>query len=74
MESGGPEGNEGAQPSDGEKRLHAVNAVPAPIGESRKEAGGRPGFIFNLGHGILPGTPLENVQYLVDTVRTLGRR
>ncbi len=38
------------------------------------EAGGRPGFIFNLGHGILPGTPLENVQYLVDTVRTLGRR
>lgn len=26
-------------------------------------------FIFNLGHGILPNTPLENVQFLVDTVR-----
>ncbi len=26
-------------------------------------------FIFNLGHGILPNTPLENVQLLVDTVR-----
>ena len=26
-------------------------------------------FVFNLGHGILPSTPLENVQFLVDTVR-----
>jgi uroporphyrinogen decarboxylase len=31
-------------------------------------ATGRP-FIFNLGHGILPETPLENVAYLVDRVR-----
>lgn len=27
-----------------------------------------PGFIFNLGHGILPNTPPEKVAYLVDTV------
>ncbi len=27
------------------------------------------GFIFNLGHGILPGTPYENVGYLVECVK-----
>ena len=32
-------------------------------------AGGRPGHIFNLGHGILPGTPVENVLELVATVK-----
>ncbi|HEX6348323.1 MAG TPA: uroporphyrinogen decarboxylase [Candidatus Dormibacteraeota bacterium] len=31
-------------------------------------AGGRPGHIFNLGHGVLPDTPLENLQLLVETV------
>jgi uroporphyrinogen decarboxylase len=32
------------------------------------QAGGRPGHIFNLGHGILPNTPMEQVQRLVDYV------
>ena len=35
------------------------------------EAGGRPGHIFNLGHGILPQTPLDNVLALVDIVHVL---
>lgn len=34
-----------------------------------QEAKGKPGHIFNLGHGILPMTPVENVKYLVEVVR-----
>lgn len=32
------------------------------------QAGGRPGHIFNLGHGILPQTPVDNVKRLVEFV------
>jgi uroporphyrinogen decarboxylase len=32
------------------------------------EAGGRPGHIFNLGHGIHRTTPVETVRRLVDYV------
>jgi len=32
-------------------------------------AGGRPGQIFNLGHGVLPGTPVENVLELIAAVK-----
>jgi len=30
--------------------------------------GGRPGHIFNLGHGVLPDTPVEQLQRLVEYV------
>jgi uroporphyrinogen decarboxylase len=38
------------------------------------EAGGRPGHIFNLGHGILPNTPVENVVALVNMVHEYSSR
>ncbi|HVD02451.1 MAG TPA: uroporphyrinogen decarboxylase [Candidatus Dormibacteraeota bacterium] len=33
-----------------------------------RRAAGRPGHVFNLGHGVLPETPLENLQLLIETV------
>jgi len=37
------------------------------------KASGRPGHIFNLGHGILPHTPVDNVRRLVDFVHEYSR-
>jgi uroporphyrinogen decarboxylase len=55
--------------------LDPVVLLTAPWREIRahaddilQQANGRPGHIFNLGHGILPGTPVEMVRRLVDYV------
>ena len=44
------------------------------IAEKTKEildkVGSRLGFIFNLGHGVLPETPVENVKFLVEYVHS----
>lgn len=37
-------------------------------------AGGRPGHIFNLGHGIILGTPVDNVRALVDAVHEFSQK
>lgn len=36
------------------------------------EMQGQKGYIFNLGHGIFPETPFENVKFLVDYVKAQG--
>ncbi|HLK21692.1 MAG TPA: uroporphyrinogen decarboxylase [Bryobacteraceae bacterium] len=52
----------------------AVLFAPLPelkmrVHEILKRTGSRPGHIFNLGHGILPETPVDNVRAVVDFVR-----
>jgi uroporphyrinogen decarboxylase len=39
-----------------------------------RQAAGRPGHIFNLGHGVLPQTPVEHVVALVEAVHELSSR
>jgi uroporphyrinogen decarboxylase len=46
----------------------------AAADDTLKRAAGRPGHIFNLGHGILPSTPLEQVQALATYVHERSQR
>ena len=48
--------------------LGPIERVYAGAEDVLRRAGGRPGHIFNLGHGILPPTPLEHVQELARYV------
>jgi len=44
------------------------------VKEILRQADARPGHIFNLGHGVLPETPPENVTALIDFVHELSQR
>ena len=50
--------------------LGPKDLVQARARDVLRRAGGRPGHIFNLGHGVLPDTSVENLQLLVETVRS----
>ena len=44
----------------------------ARVEEVLRQAAGLPGHIFNVGHGIVPGTPVENVRNVVRWVREIS--
>jgi uroporphyrinogen decarboxylase len=46
-----------------------LHVIEQRVKEILRAAAGRPGHIFNLGHGIVPGTPVENVQAVAKMVR-----
>lgn len=52
--------------------LGPLEEVRARALEILVQAGGRPGHIFNLGHGVLPQTPLDALAVLVETVQEGG--
>jgi uroporphyrinogen decarboxylase len=57
---------------DSMKLLADVGEVRRRAAKVLQYAGGRPGHIFNLGHGVLPQTPVDNARALVDIVHELS--
>ncbi|MFZ0519211.1 MAG: uroporphyrinogen decarboxylase family protein, partial [Acidobacteriaceae bacterium] len=52
--------------------LFAPEAIlRARVEEVLRQAGGNPGHIFNVGHGIVPTTPVENVQRVARWVHEI---
>ena len=58
---------------DPARLLGPMDRVYGATDDILRRVGGRPGHIFNLGHGVLPGTPLENVQALARHVHEVTR-
>ena len=48
------------------------DALAAEVDQILGAFAGRP-FVFNLGHGIVPETPIAHVEALVARVRAVGR-
>jgi uroporphyrinogen decarboxylase len=51
-----------------------LHEIERRVEDILRRAGGRPGHIFNLGHGILPNTPVESVAATADFVHKLSQR
>ncbi|EKK00028.1 uroporphyrinogen III synthase, uroporhyrinogen decarboxylase [Rhodopirellula baltica SH28] len=54
--------------------LTDAKTIRAAVQDVLNKAGGRPGHIFNLGHGVLQQTPVENAIELVKAVKELSVR
>ena len=54
--------------------LGPTKAIEERVADVLRQAGGRPGHVFNLGHGMLPEAPPEHVAFLVDAVHRLSAR
>jgi uroporphyrinogen decarboxylase len=54
--------------------VHIAESTPEVVAAETKKIleamRGRPGHIFNLGHGLTPGAKLENIAALVETVKS----
>ena len=51
-----------------------VDLIEKEVKRILDSVAGRPGYIFNLGHGILPNTPVDHVAFLVETVHQYSLR
>ena len=51
-----------------------LHEIERRVEDILRRAGRRPGHIFNLGHGILPTTPIEHVAATIDMVHKLSQR
>lgn len=51
-----------------------LHEIERRVEDILRRAGGRPGHIFNLGHGILPNTPVESVAATAEFVHKLSQR
>ena len=54
--------------------LASRQVIEVHVRRTLESVANRPGHIFNLGHGVLPKTPEENVIFMVETVHRFSRR
>jgi uroporphyrinogen decarboxylase len=51
-----------------------IHEIERRVEDILRRAANRPGHVFNLGHGILPQTPVDNVAATVEMVHKLSQR
>jgi uroporphyrinogen decarboxylase len=49
-----------------------IHEIERRVEDILKRAAGRPGHVFNLGHGILPQTPVDHVAATIEMVHKLS--